>query len=104
MDIVCLSSVMVHPSSHNNTNDINGAIYIFGKMWICLSSLLRPGIWIVYICVDSIVLPYVSLSFISLSIIIGDVLWVACLSRCIFVPYYVISSMLVLVGLGGLSI
>ena len=41
--ISCLSSVMVHPSSHKTHNNINGAACIFGKMWICLARLLRPG-------------------------------------------------------------
>ena len=30
-DIYCLSSVMVHPSSHKTPNDINGAVFIYGK-------------------------------------------------------------------------
>ena len=30
-DIYCLSSVMVHPSSHNIPNDISGAVFIFWK-------------------------------------------------------------------------
>ena len=64
MDIACLSSVVLHPSSHNTPNDINGAVFIFGKMWICLASFLRPGIWSVAICVNSIFLPCGSLAFI----------------------------------------
>ena len=44
MDVDCLSSVVVHPSSHNNPNHINADVCIFGKMWICIASLLRPGI------------------------------------------------------------
>ena len=55
MEIVCLSRVMVNPSLHKTPNDINRAVYIFGKIWICLTSLLRPGIWSVAICIDSIV-------------------------------------------------
>ena len=43
MDIDRISSVMMYPSSHNTPNDINGVVYIFGKMLICLASLLRPG-------------------------------------------------------------
>ena len=31
-EISCLSSVMVHPSSQNNLNDISGDVFIFGKM------------------------------------------------------------------------
>ena len=29
-DISCLSSVMVHPSSHKTPNNISGAVFIFG--------------------------------------------------------------------------
>ena len=104
MDIDCLSSVMVHPSSHNTPNDSNGVVCIFGKMWICLASLLRPVSRSVAICVDSIVLPSVIIDFISLSIITGAIVGVACVARCIFVPDSAIASMLVLVGLGGVSI
>ena len=73
-------------------------------MWICLDSLLIPGSWSVAICVDSVVLPYGSLAVISLSIITGDIVRVACLARCIFAPESAIVSMLLLVGLGGVSI
>ena len=73
-------------------------------MWICLDSLLRPGSWSVDICVDSIVLPYGSLGFISLSIITWIIVGVVCLARCVFAPESVIASILVLVGLGGVSI
>ena len=45
-----------------------------------------------------------SLDFISLSIITGAIVGVACIDRCIFAPEYAIASMLVLVGLGGVSI
>ena len=31
MDIAFLYNVTVHPSSHRTPNDINGAVYIFGK-------------------------------------------------------------------------
>ena len=55
-------------------------------------------------CVDSIVLPSGSLAFISFSIITGAIVEVACLARCIFAPKFVIASMLVLVGLCGVSI
>ena len=61
MEISCLSCVMVHPPSHRNPNDMNGAVCIFGKMWICLNCFLRPGSWSVAMCVDSIVLPYDSI-------------------------------------------
>ena len=73
-------------------------------MWICLASLLRPGSWSVSICGDSIVLTSRSLAFISLSIIEGVVLGMACLDRFIFVPESVVSGILVLVVLGGVSI
>ena len=43
MEIYCLSSVMVHTSSHKTPNDINEDVCIFGKMWIYLAILLRPG-------------------------------------------------------------
>ena len=43
MYIPFFSSVMVHPSSHNTPNNLNEAVCIFGKMWICLASLIRPG-------------------------------------------------------------
>ena len=42
-DIYCFSSVMVHPPSHRTPNDISGTVFIFGKIWICLACLLRPG-------------------------------------------------------------
>ena len=66
--------------------------------------LLRPGRWSVAICVDYIVLPSGSLAFISLSIITGAIVGVACLARCIFATESSIASMLFLVGLGGVSI
>ena len=95
---------MVHPSSHKTTDDINGSVCIYGKIWICIDSLIIPGSWSVAICVESIVPPYCSLDFISLSIITGAIVGVACLARCIFAPESVISSMLVLVGLGEILI
>ena len=104
MEIYCLSSVMMHPSSHRNPNNINGAVCIFGKMGICLACFLRPGSWSDAMCVDSIVLPSGSLVFISFSIIIEAIVEVACLYRCIFAPESVIAIILVLVGLGGVSI
>ena len=73
-------------------------------MWIYIACLLRPGIRSVAICVDSIVLPYGSFDFISFYIIPGAIVGVACFDRCIFAPYYTIASMLVLVGLVGVSI
>ena len=73
-------------------------------MWICIASLLRPGSWSVAICVDSIVIPSISLALISLSIIKGAIVWATCLARCIFASESAIASMLVLVGLGGVSI
>ena len=52
----------------------------------------------------SIVLPSGSLVFISLFIITGAIVGVACPARCIFLPESAIDSMLVLVGLGGVLI
>ena len=49
-------------------------------------------------------LPFGSLDFISLSIITGAIVSVACLARCIFAPESAIYSMFVIVGLGGVSI
>ena len=95
---------MMHPSSHKTPNDINGAVYIFGKMWIYLACLLRPGSWSVAIFVDSIVLPSGSLALISFYIITGAILGVACLAKCIFAPESAIANMLVLFGLGGVLI
>ena len=73
-------------------------------MWICIASLLIPGIWNVAVCVDSIVLPSGSLAFISVSIITGAIVVVVCRARCIFVPESAIASMLVVVGFCGASI
>ena len=75
MYITCLSSVMVHPSSHETPNDIIGAVCIFVKLRIYLASLIRPGSWSVAICVDSIFLPSGSLAFISIPIITGAIVW-----------------------------
>ena len=63
-EISCLSSVMVHPSSHRTPNYIIGSIFIFGKMWVYLASLIIPGSWSDTICQDSIVLPSGSLAVI----------------------------------------
>ena len=60
--------------------------------------------WSVAICVESIVLPSVSLDLISFYIIKGDIVGVACLARCTFTPDSAIATMLVLVGLGGVLI
>ena len=49
-------------------------------------------------------IPYGSLTFISFSIITGAIVGVDYLARCIFAPEYVIASMLVIFGLGGLLI
>ena len=40
--IFCLSSVMVHPSSHKTLNHISGDAFIYGKMWFYLDCLRRP--------------------------------------------------------------
>ena len=55
-------------------------------------------------CVDSIVSPSGSLALISFSIITGAIVGVACFDRCIFAHESEISSMLLLVGLCGVSI
>ena len=77
---------------------------MFGKMWICVASLLRPGSWGVDICVNYIMLPSGSLAFMSLYTIKEAILGVACLARCIFAPESAIFSMLILLGLGGILI
>ena len=102
--ISCLSSEMVHPSSHKSTNYINGSVCILGKMWICIACLLISGRWSVSICIDSIVLLSGSLGFISFYIITGAILGVDLLARCIFAPESAIVIMLVLFVLGGLWI
>ena len=76
MYIAYLYIVIVHPSSYKTPNYINGDVFILGEMWICLASLLRPSIWSVDIFIASVVLS----------------------------PESLIASMLVLVGLGGVSI
>ena len=49
-EISCLPIVMVHPSSYNTPNDINGDVLIFGKIQMFLASLFRPGSWGVAMC------------------------------------------------------
>ena len=49
-------------------------------------------------------LPFVSLALILTDIITGAILVVACFARCIFAPKSAIDSMLLLGGLGGVSI
>ena len=95
---------MVHPSLHKTLNNNNGAAYNFGKIWICLASLLSPGSWSVAICVDYIVLQSGSLDFILLSIITGAIVGVACLASCIFAPESEIAIILALVVVGGVTI
>ena len=94
---------MVHPSSHQTPNEINEAVFIMGKMWICLACLLRPGIRSVAMCEDSILVPYGILADVSVDINTGAILVVACFARCMFAPESAISSMLLLGGLGGSS-
>ena len=48
--IPCLSSVVLHPSSHKAPDDISGDVFIFGKFWICVACLNRPGGWSVAMC------------------------------------------------------
>ena len=83
---------MVHPSSHKTLNDINGAVFIFGKMWILLACLFRPGSWSAVMWEDSIVLPSGSISVISVEIITGNILVVDCFAMCIFAPESVIED------------
>ena len=73
-------------------------------MWICLDCLLRPDSWGVVMCEDSIVLPSGILAVISIDIITGAVVRVACFSRCTFATESEIASMLLLGGLGGVLI
>ena len=104
MDIACLSRVMVHPSSHKTPNNINGAVLIFGKMWIYFASLIRLGSLIFAICVNSVVFPSGSIDSILLFIVTGSIVGVACLARYIFALESVIAIILILVGLGGVLI
>ena len=97
MNIYCLSSVMVHPSSHKTPFDIKAAVCIFGKILICLTCLLIPGTWSVAMCIDSIVPLSGSLAFIYFYIITGATVGLACSAGCIFSPTSVIASMLLLV-------
>ena len=55
-------------------------------------------------CEDSIVLPYGSLAVISFDIITGAIAVVDFFARCIFAPYSLIASMLLLGGLGRILI
>ena len=82
---------MVHPSSHKTPNDISGSVLIFGKIWICLYELIRPGRWSVTMCDDSIVIP-------------NGFGVVACFDRYIFAPEYAIYIMLLLGKFGGFPI
>ena len=49
-------------------------------------------------------IPSGSLAFIHFSVIIGSIVGVDYFGRCIFAPESVIASMLLLLGLGGVSI
>ena len=49
-------------------------------------------------------LPYSSLAVISVDIITGEILVVACFARCIFAPEAAIDIVLLIGGLGGVSI
>ena len=55
-------------------------------------------------CEDSIVLPSSSLTFISIDIVTGVIVLVDCFYRCIIAPESVIASMLLLGGIGRVSI
>ena len=95
---------MVHPKSHNTPNDISGAVFIFGIMWVCLACLLRPGRWSVAICDDSIVLLYGSLAVMSFEIMTGAIVVVACFSGCISAPESSVFSVYLLGEFGGVTI
>ena len=94
----------MHPSSHETPNEINGAVFIFGKMCICLDSLLRPDRWSVVMCEDSIVLSSGSLVVVSFEIITGAILLVACFVKHVLATESAIASIFLLVGLGGVLI
>ena len=55
-------------------------------------------------CDDSTVIPYGSRAVIPFEIMEGGIVVEDCFDRCIFAPESAISSMLLLVGLGGVSI
>ena len=98
------SIVMVHLLSHNIPNDNSGAILIFGKMRIFLACFLAPGIWSVYKCDNSIVIPSGRIDVMSFNIITGDIFGMACFSGCIFAPESAIASVYLLEELGGVPI
>ena len=102
--ISCLSSVMLHQLSHKTPNDISGAVFIYGKMWICLASLIRPGCWSVAMCDESIVLPSGSLAVMSFEIMTGSNVLVACFSGWIFAPGSATAGVFLLVEFGGITI
>ena len=95
---------MVHPSAHNTPNDISGAIFIYSKIWIFLTFFLRPDIWSVAICDDSIVLTYVIFYVMSFEMMTGAIVVVACFSRYKFALESEIAIVFLLGEFGGVSI
>ena len=65
-------------------------------MLIYLSCLIRPDIWSVAICDDSIVIPSGSLAVMSFEIMTRKIVVVACFARCIFIPESEIASVFLL--------
>ena len=102
--ISCLSSVVVHPQSHNTPNDISGGVLILGVMWLCLDCFCSPGIWSVSMCDDSIVIPSCRLYVVSFEIMTGTIVVADFFDRCIFAPESSISSLVLLGEFGGFPI
>ena len=66
--------------------------------------MLRPGIWSVAICDDSIVIPSGILAVMSFEMMTGDIVVVDCFARCIFAPEYTIASLFLLGEFGWVPI
>ena len=73
-------------------------------MWISLACLLIHDSWSVAISENYILIPSDSLTVILFDVITGAIVVVAYFTRCVFAPDYDITSMLLLGGLGGVSI
>ena len=89
--VVCLSSVMIQPSSHKTPKDISGDAFVSGKMLIFLDSLDSPVISKVATCVDSVVMPSGSFSSMVCSHLTGSIVGVSLLEKCMLAPEAVIS-------------
>ena len=63
-----------------------------------------PGIWIIDIRDNSIVLPSGILAVMLFDSMIGDIFVMACFARCKFAPEYMITSMFLLGELGWVPI